>query len=66
MKEKIGACFTFVQLPGDVLAINGHVTSCEDGIEHTQRWEFTGGDLDDAESPLQWMQMALARACDGI
>lgn len=66
MNEPIGACFTLVQLPGSELRITGHVTSNEDGIASTQQWSFNGGDLADASTPLEWLQMALARACDGV
>lgn len=66
MQEPIAACFTLVQWPGREAAINGTLTFSEDGIECQQQWAFRVGDLADAETALQWLQMALARACDGV
>ncbi len=66
MKETISACFTFVQLPGQDTWIRGTLGYTEDGHEGRQEWAFKVPDLEDAENPLQWMQMALARACDGV
>lgn len=66
MKEPISACFTLVQMPGKDATIAGNLISNEDGIEAKQHWSFAVGKLEDAEHPLQWLQMALARACDGV
>lgn len=66
MKEPISACFTLVQMPEGECHIDGHLTSNEDGIAEKQQWSFSAGRLEDASNPLEWLQMALARACDGI
>jgi len=66
MKEPISACFTLVQMPGKEAVVKGTLLSNEDGLESKQDWSFRVGELEDAEHPLQWLQMALARACDGV
>lgn len=66
MNEVISACFTFVQLPGTDTSIAGHVRATVNGIEVKQEWAFSAGPLEDASTPLEWLQMALARACDGV
>lgn len=66
LKEPISACFTLVQMPGRDAHVGGNLISNEDGIETKQTWSFAVGPMEDAESPLQWLQMALARACDGV
>jgi hypothetical protein len=66
MKRPITACVTLVQLPGGDARVGVTLCSFEEGIDAAQDWSFAIGRLEDADHPLQWLQMALARACDGV
>ncbi len=66
MEQPISACFTFVQLRGQDTFIRGTLGYQHDGQEARQEWAFRVPGLEEAEDALQWMQMALARACDGV
>lgn len=66
MKRPITACVTIVQTPEMDAHVSVTLVSFEQGIEAGQKWSFSVGKLEDADDPLQWLQMGLARACDGV
>lgn len=66
MNKPISACFSFVQMPGGEAFVRGNVLYDSAGDEQRFDYSFKVGDLPDASTPLEWMQMALAATCDGI
>jgi hypothetical protein len=66
MNEIMSACFTFVQMTGGELVMNGHYTVVTGENRITVHRSYRVPALTDATSAEMWMQMAAAKLCDSL
>ena len=66
MDKIMSACFTFVQMPGEALALAGHYTIVEGENRITVHRSFRVEGITDATDAEMWVQMAAAKLCDSL